>query len=55
MELILERIAKRKTYTIGHLYIAKEPDGNNPGLGQPLTKGLQRFGVKSSKRVQTTD
>ena len=41
MELILERIAKRKTYTIGHLYIAKEPDGNNPGLGQPLTKGLQ--------------
>ena len=41
MELILERIAKKKTYTIGHLYIAKEPDGNNPGLGQPLTKGLQ--------------
>ena len=41
MELILERIAKRKTYTIGHLYIAKEPDGTNPGLGQPLTKGLQ--------------
>ena len=41
MELILERIAKRKTYTIGHLYIAKEPDGNNPGLAQPLTKGLQ--------------
>ena len=41
MELILERIAKRKTYTIGHLYIAKEPDGNNPGLDQPLTKGLQ--------------
>ena len=23
------------------MYIAKEPDGNNPGLGQPLTKGLQ--------------
>ena len=41
MELILERIAKKKTYTIGHLYIAKEPVGNNPGLGQPLTKGLQ--------------
>ena len=41
MELILERIAKKKTYTIGHLYIAKEPDGNNSGLGQPLTKGLQ--------------
>ena len=41
MELILERIAKKKTYTIGHLYIAKEPDGNNPGLGQHLTKGLQ--------------
>ena len=41
MELILERIAKKKTYTIGHLYIAEEPDGNNPGLGQPLTKGLQ--------------
>ena len=41
MELILERIAKKKTYTIGHLYIAKEPDGNNPGLGQPLTKGLR--------------
>ena len=41
MELILERIAKKKTYTIGHLYIAKEPDGNNPGLDQPLTKGLQ--------------
>ena len=41
MELILERIAKKKTYTIGHLYIAKEPDGNNPGLGQPLTKGPQ--------------
>ena len=41
MELILVRIAKRKTYTIGHLYIAKEPVGNNPGLGQPLTKGLQ--------------
>ena len=37
----MERIAKKKTYTIGHLYIAKEPDGNNPGLGQPLTKGLQ--------------
>jgi len=37
----LERIAKKKTYTIGHLYIAKEPVGNNPGLGQPLTKGLQ--------------
>ena len=41
MELVLTRIAKKKTYTIGHLYIAKEPDGNNPGLGQPLTKGLQ--------------
>ena len=41
MELILERIAKKKTYTIGHLHIAKEPDGNNPGLGQPLTKGFQ--------------
>ena len=41
MELILERIAKRKTYTIGHLYIAKETSGDNPGLGQPLTKGLQ--------------
>ena len=41
MELILERIAKKKTYTIGHLYIAKEPVGNNPGLGQPLTKGPQ--------------
>ena len=41
MELILERIAKRKTYTIGHLYIAQETNGDNPGLGQPLTKGLQ--------------
>ena len=41
MELILERIAKKKTYTIGHLYIAKEPVGNTPGLGLPLTKGLQ--------------
>ena len=41
MELVLTRIAKKKTYTIGHLYIAKEPVGNNPGLGQPLTKGLQ--------------
>ena len=26
MELILERIAKRKTYTIGHLYIQKRVD-----------------------------
>ena len=41
MELILERIAKKKTYTIGHLYIAKDPVGNTPGLGLPLTKGLQ--------------
>ena len=41
MELILERIAKRKTYTIGHLYIAQETNGDNPGLGQPLIKGLQ--------------
>ena len=41
MELILERIAKRKTYTIGHLYIAQETNGDNPGLGQPFTKGLQ--------------
>ena len=41
MELILERIAKRKTYTIGHLYIAQETNGDNPGLGQTLTKGLQ--------------
>ena len=41
MELILERIAKRKTYTIGHLYIAQETNADNPGLGQPLTKGLQ--------------
>ena len=24
MELILERIAKRKTYTIGHLYIRQQ-------------------------------
>ena len=45
MELILERIAKRKTYTIGHLYIAKEStaevEKKLPGLRQPLTKGLQ--------------
>ncbi|MBQ2210316.1 MAG: hypothetical protein II404_10180 [Prevotella sp.] len=41
MELILERIAKKKNYTIGHLYIANETSGDNPGLGQPLTKGLQ--------------
>ena len=41
MELILERIAKRKTYTIGHLYISQETNGDNPGLGQPFTKGLQ--------------
>ena len=49
MELVLTRIAKRKTYTIGHLYIAKEPVGNNPGLGQPLTKGLQRSGARSCR------
>jgi len=45
MELILERIAKRKTYTIGHLYIAQEINDSDkeghPGLGQPLTEGLQ--------------
>ena len=41
MELILERIAKKKTYTIGHLYIAQETNSDNPGLGQPLIKGLQ--------------
>ena len=45
MELILERIAKRKTYTIGRLYIAQEINDSDkeehPGLGQPLTKGLQ--------------
>ena len=41
MEIVLTRIAKRKTYTIGHLYIAQEMNGGNPGLGQPLTKGLQ--------------
>ena len=41
MELLLTRIAKKKTYTIGHLYIAQETNGDNPGLGQPLTKGLQ--------------
>ena len=37
----MTRIAKKKTYTIGHLYIAQETNGDNPGLGQPLTKGLQ--------------
>ncbi len=45
MELILERIAKRKTYTIGHLYIAQEINDSDkeghPGLRQPLTEGLQ--------------
>ena len=39
MELILERIAKRKSYTIGRLYIAQEI--RHPGLRQPLTEGLQ--------------
>ena len=45
MELILERIAKRKTYTIGRLYIAQEINDSDkeghPGLRQPLTEGLQ--------------
>jgi len=45
MELVLTRIAKRKTYTIGRLAIAKEStaevEKNLPGLGQPLTEGLQ--------------
>ena len=41
MELILKRIAKTKNYTIGRLYIAEQTNGDNPGLGQPLTKGLQ--------------
>ena len=45
MELILARIAKRKAYTIGKLYIAKEStaevEKNLPGLRQPLTEGLQ--------------
>ena len=32
MELILERIAKRKTYTIGHLYIRQQVmDEYRPG------------------------
>ena len=30
MELILERIAKRKTCTIGRLYIQRRMDGDNP-------------------------
>lgn len=45
MELILERIAKRKTYTIGRLYIAQEINDSDkeghPVLRQPLTEGLQ--------------
>ena len=45
MELILTRIAKRKTYTIGRLYIAQEINDSDkeehPGLRQPLTEGLQ--------------
>ena len=45
MELILERIAKRKSYTIGRLYIAQEINDSDkeghPGLRQPLTEGLQ--------------
>ena len=45
MELILERIAKRKNYTIGRLYIAQEINDSDkeghPGLRQPLTEGLQ--------------
>ena len=45
MELILKRIAKRKTYTIGRLYIAQEINDSDkeehPGLRQPLTEGLQ--------------
>ena len=41
MELILERIAKKKTYTIGRLYMAKETDGDKPSPGHPLTRGTQ--------------
>ena len=41
----MERIAKRKAYTIGRLYIAQEINDSDkeehPGLRQPLTEGLQ--------------
>lgn len=41
MELILRRIAKKKGYTIGKLYIAGQTNGETSALGQPVTKEFQ--------------
>ena len=44
MEMILERIAKRKTYTIGRLYIQRQTgsDGHEEELSTPLHSGRGR-------------
>jgi len=40
MELTLKRIAKKKAYTIGKLYISEQTKGDNPDSGKPPVGGL---------------
>ena len=40
MQIVLKRIAKKKTYTIGRLYILKDEDVKKHGEGLDLT-GIQ--------------
>jgi len=50
MEIIVKRIAKKKTYTIGHLYLLKEDEVESRQSSAGIWKTSVNFAIPSTAR-----